>query len=112
MGVKSEIYNGVCVLSVQNDLAADDAAGLRKTVEQQIDVHHVVNYVVDLEQCSFVDSEGLEALLWLKDESEKLFGMMKLAKLDENVKKILEITRLSHRFDTHGELAEALKTMR
>ena len=36
----------------------------------------------------------------------------KLVTLDENCRKILEITRLEHRFECHGELAAALKTMR
>jgi hypothetical protein len=32
--------------------------------------------------------------------------------LDENCKKILEITRLEHRFESHPDLPSALKTMR
>jgi hypothetical protein len=41
-----------------------------------------------------------------------MFGQVKLANLDENLRKILEITRLEHRFETHAGLAMALKTMR
>ena len=48
----------------------------------------------------------------MKRRCEDLFGQIKLANLDENCRKILEITRLEHRFECHGDLATALKTMR
>ena len=41
-----------------------------------------------------------------------LFGRMKLVNLDENCKKILEITRLDHHFECQADLPTALKTMR
>jgi hypothetical protein len=41
-----------------------------------------------------------------------LFGQFKLAAPDENVRKILEITRLANRFACHPDVAGALKTMR
>ena len=34
-----------------------------------------------------------------------------LAGLDENCRKILELTRLDHRFECHHQLASALKAM-
>jgi hypothetical protein len=37
---------------------------------------------------------------------------VKLANLDENLRKILEMTRLGQRFECHADLAMALKTMR
>ena len=48
----------------------------------------------------------------MKRRSEDLFGQIKLAHVDENCQKILEITRLAHRFETHADLPGALKTMR
>ena len=71
-----------------------------------------VDFVIDFEKVDFMDSEGLETLLWIKRKCEDRFGQIKLVKLDENCRKILEITRLEHRFECHAELAAALKTMR
>jgi anti-anti-sigma factor len=67
---------------------------------------------MDLEAVSFIDSEGLETLLWIKRRCEDLFGQVKLINVDENCRKILQITRLEHRYETHPDLAAALKTMR
>ncbi len=112
MPVKCEEYNKVCVMTLDGDLATDEVATTRATASNLIENRQIVQFVLDFEKCGFVDSEGLEALLWLKHECEHRFGQLKLAALDENVKKILEITRLEHRFECHPDLPSALKTMR
>ena len=90
----------------------ENAQAAKKALEEKIDLHHVVDYVVDFQKSPFIDSEGLEALLWMKRRCEDLFGQIKLVNLDEACTKILEITRLQHRFECHGDLPAALKTMR
>jgi anti-sigma B factor antagonist len=112
MGLKCEEYSQVCVLSVEGDFAGAEIGPARKAFEERIEQKQIVDFVVDLEKSGFVDSEGLELLLAMKRKSEELFGQFKLASLDENMKKILEITRLEQRFECHPDLASALKTMR
>jgi anti-anti-sigma factor len=112
MPVKFEEYNHICVLTPDADLTAGECEPLRKNVEQLIEKKQIVDFVVDCEKAGFIDSEGLETLLWLKRKAEDLFGQVKLAHLDENCRKILEITRLEHRFECHADLTGALKTMR
>lgn len=112
MPLKCDQYNQACVLSVNGDLAAENVESCRKAVEEHIDQRQIVDFVIDLEKCPFIDSEGLETLLWIKRRCEDLFGQAKLSGLDENCRKILEITRLGRRFECHEDLAEALKTMR
>jgi anti-anti-sigma factor len=110
--MKFEEYTNHCVISLNGDLTAMEAESLRKGVEETIDRKQIVDFVVDCEKAGFIDSEGLETLLWMKRKCENLFGQVKLAGLDENCRKILEITRLDSRFECHGDLPGALKTMR
>ena len=112
MAVKTEEYGQVCVMTFDGDLAGAESAAARKAVEDLFAKKNVVDYVVDLEKAGFVDSEGLETLLWMKGRCEEMFGQVKLANLDDNCRKILEITRLQHRFECCPDLASALKTMR
>ena len=112
MAVKCEDYGNVCVISVGGDLAGEISGELKRAIDARVDQHRIVDFVVDFEKAGFIDSEGLESLLWIKRRSEDLFGQVKLANLDDNCRKILEITRLEHRFECHGDLAGALKTMR
>ena len=111
MAIKCEDYNNVCVMALDGDLAGDAVAVVRKLADERIDQKQIVDFVLDFEKAGFFDSEGLETLLWLKRRSEELFGQMKLVHLDENCMKILEITRLEHRFECHPDLPSALKTM-
>ena len=112
MPIKCEEYNQVCVMAVDGDFTAEVSLAARKMLMESIDQRQIVDVVIDLEKSGFIDSEGLETLLWMKSRCEELFGQFKVANLDENVRKILEMTRLEHRFETHAELAAALKTMR
>ncbi len=112
MSIKCEDYNNVCVMTLDADLCGEANEAVRKLAEERVDQKQIVDFVIDFEKAGFFDSEGLETLLWLKRRSEDLFGQLKLVNLDENCKKILEITRLEHRFECHPDLPAALKTMR
>jgi len=112
MPVKCDEYNQTCVFTVTGDLVGDDVKALSKHAEQTFEQRRIVDFIIDLEKSSFIDSEGLETLLWLRRTSESHHGQVKLAAPDENVKKILEITRLAHRFETHPDVTAALRTIR
>jgi anti-anti-sigma factor len=112
MPIRCDEYNQVCVITVEGDLAGDAPPQLRHQAEQRIESKQIVDFIVDLEKCEFMDSEGLETLLWLKRKCDDLFGQVKLAAPTDNCRKILEITRLEHRFESQRDLAAALKMMR
>src|SRR5260370_27344455 len=98
MAIKCDEYNQVCVIAVEGDFSNDACGALRRSAEERIEQRHIVDFVIDMGKAPFVDSEGLETLLWLKQKCEGLAGQVKLVKLDENCSRILEITRLEHRF--------------
>jgi anti-anti-sigma factor len=112
MPVKCEEYDRVCVMSLDGDFAGEEIAPVKAKFEERLESRQILDFVVDFEKAAFIDSEGLELLLHMKRRCEEMFGQVKLANLDENLRKILEITRLEHRFECHADLAMALKTMR
>lgn len=112
MPIQSQDYEKVCVLVPPGDLAGGEPAQLRDAVAKSIAERQVIDFIVDLKQATFIDSAGLETLLWIKRRTDDMFGQVKLINVDPNVRKILEITRLGPRFETHHDLATALKLMR
>lgn len=72
--------------------------------------HKKLGIVLDMSKVGFIDSQALEELLWLRDCCRENGRELKLAGLDENCAKILEITRLEEKFDRYAELAEAVKS--
>ena len=65
--------------------------------------------MIDFEGSRFISSEGLEALLAVRRRCEERRGQVRLAGLDDNCRKILQITRLDHRFECHPDVTTALK---
>jgi anti-anti-sigma factor len=112
MPIKSDEYDGVCVIGVEGDLSGPAAAALHGLAEETAVAGRSNRFVVDLEKTPFVDSEGLEALLLLKKRSESEHGSVKLAGVGAHCRKVLEITRLAPRFECHPDLPSALKAMR
>ena len=117
MAITCEEYGNVCVLAVDGDLSGEAAAAFRRAAETRIvaagaRAGGAIEAVVDLEKTGFIDSQGLEALLWLKRRCEDRSGRAMLAAPDDRCRKILEITRLAHRLECHDDLPSALKAMR
>jgi len=100
------------VISIEGDLNEEAADELRKIVSERMAQRAVARFVIDLEKCPFIDSQGLEALLRVKSLCEESLGSLRLAAPDDNIRKILEITRLEARLETHADLPSALKNLR
>jgi anti-anti-sigma factor len=110
--IQCDEYDRVAVLSVEGDFDGEQLGAAREAVRAMLDDRQVIDFVADLSRCPFVSSEGLELLLWLKRRAEEMLGRVKLAACDENVMKILEMTRLRSRFECIPSVEAAVRQMR
>ena len=108
MPVQCDEYNGVSVITVQGDLLVEQASAIRDALATRATCSNVV---IDLDACRFLASSGLEALLDTLNTCESRGGRLMVSGLDPNCRKILELTRLEHRFECHAQLASALKRL-
>ena len=109
MKVRTQDYNDVTVVELQGELDGDFIELFQNTITDIIATHKT-GIVLDMSDVGFVDSQGLEQLLWAKDYCSENNCQLRLAGLDENCAKILEITRLENEFDHYAELSEAVKS--
>ncbi len=109
MKLKVQDYNDVTVVEVHGDLDIDVVEMFQDAI---IDVvaKDRVGVVLDMSGVGFIDSKGLEQLLWARDYCNENTRELRLAGLDENCLRILEITRLSDEFAHYAELSEAVKS--
>lgn len=112
MPVQCDEYDGVAVLTVEGDFDTEQVAAAREKVRSMLDEKQVVDLVADLSRCPFVSSEALEFLLWMKRRAEEMLGRVKLAGCDDNVLKIMEMTRLRSRFECIAGVEAAVRQMR
>jgi anti-anti-sigma factor len=109
MRIKTQDYNNVTVVELQGDLDGDFVEMFQNTITDIIAAHKA-GIVLDVSGVGFIDSQGLEKLLWSRDYCSENKAEIRLAGLDENCAKILEITRLENEFDRYAELTEAVKS--
>jgi anti-anti-sigma factor len=109
MGINVQNYNRVAVIELQGEIDGEFAGALKDSVTHTV-AERGTGIVLNLNDVSFIDGQGLELLLWVRDYCRRHKIQLRLAGLDENCEKILEITRLAHEFDRHTELAEAVKS--
>ena len=109
MKVGTQDYNKVTVVELQGELDSEFAELFAGTITD-IMAAQQVGIVLDMSEISFIDSAGLEQLLWARDYCNENNCQLRLAGLDENCSKILEVTRLENEFDRYTELAQAVKS--
>lgn len=112
MPLHTQDYEKVCVIGIQGDFMAEDSAQAMNAVNEGIGKRQIVDFVLDFQSCTMIDSQGLETMLSIKRKCEEMFGRVKLINLDDHCRKILEITRIEQRFECCRDLPTALKTMR
>ena len=101
----------VSVFSISGNLTADHVDGFREEAESCIR-QSVRDFVIDVTAMPFIDSKGLEVLLWLQDRCADQLGQVRLAGTGQDVETILVATRLASRFDRHESVDAALKSLR
>jgi len=109
MKFKIQDYNDVTVVELHGDLDADVVELFENTITDIVTERRTC-VVIDMSGVGFIDSEGLEKLLWTRDYCNENTRELRLAGLDENCARILEITRLANEFDHYAELAEAVRS--
>jgi len=109
MRIKTQEYNDVTVVELHGELDGDFTELFQNTITETVS-RSKSGIVLDMSGVGFIDSQGLEQLLWSRDYCNENKRELRLAGLDENCAKILEITRLEDEFDRYAELAEAVKS--
>ena len=111
MRIKYEDHDKISIVSIEGDMTHDHIDSLRRTVSERMQ-RGTRDFVLQVEGMTFIDSAGLEALLWLQEAAAEHLGQIRLVAPDESIRKILEITRLQHQFDTHREVTDAIRSLR
>ena len=111
MNVTAESYGHAVMLILKGELGSDSVAAFLQAVDHQLRDEAVIDIVLNMEEVPFIDSVALESLLELQDKLAERFGQVKLAKIDENIRKILEITRLDSSFEIFTDISDAVKVV-
>lgn len=109
MKIEKQDYNDVTVISLQGEFDVDSTELLQRMVTEVISTRKN-GVVIDFGNVEFIDSAGLEQLLWTRDYCDENMSQLRIAGLNENCREILYITRLDGEFDCYSELSDAVKS--
>lgn len=111
MKISHEDYDQLTVMTLKGDLAGEESDRFRRAALERID-QHIRDFVLDMQTLDFVDSKGLESLIWLQDQCAERLGQVRLAACLPHVEQIFELTRLAGRLDCHGDVDAAIRSLR
>ncbi len=111
MKMMFEDYDQLTVMTLQGDLTADDIGTFREIAEERLE-QQIRDFVLDVAEVEFIDSQGLETLLWLQETCAEQLGQIRLAGATENACTILKLTRLASHLDCHEDIDSAIKSLR
>ena len=111
MKLSYEDHDTITVLKISGDLTADQVDPFRRSCQERFEAG-IRDVVLNMGHLTFIDSAGLEALLWVIDEAAERSGQLRLVRPDPTVNKILQISRLDRRFNIHDTIESAAKSLR
>lgn len=110
MKIAHEDREQLSVMSLKGDLVGEEANRFRRATIERMDAE-ARDFVIDLGAMDAIDSQGLEALLWLQDRCAERLGQVRLAACRAHVLTILEMTRLAGRLETHDDTDAAIRSL-
>lgn len=111
MKMTCEDYDQLSVVTIQGDLSGDHVEPFRMLMDQKM-ASDIRDFVLDVQTMEFIDSYGLESLLWLQEKTGDKLGQVRLVGTTDNVLTILGLTRLASRLDRHATVELAVKSLR
>lgn len=111
MKISFQDHGHVSVLTLSAEFTHEDTERFTRLVSERM-AAGAKDIVLDCEHLEFIDSEGLECWLRARDRVAERHGQLRLVRLDDNVAKILEITRLDRSFQSHDTLENAVRSLR
>jgi anti-sigma B factor antagonist len=111
MKLKDEKYERIAVITISGELTADELEPFRRLIDKRL-ADDTRDFVLDVGEMGFVDSKGLETLLWLQEQAGERLGQVRLARPTDIVRTILHVTRLEHHLDAHDDVEGAMKSLR
>jgi anti-sigma B factor antagonist len=107
LGVR--VVDGVAIVDCRGRLLfGDEASALRDTVKNLL--AESKNIVINLGETTYIDSGGLGTLVGLFSSAQNSGGSVKLARLQQRVVDLLQVTKLLTVFDVYDEEEDAVKS--
>jgi anti-sigma B factor antagonist len=108
MNISVQTINRYTVISLDGILDASSATDLKSRIDK---LEQEKFLVIDLDKVDFLDSSGLGALVGIARRLKTDDVVLKLAHLNERVRKVFEITQAFTLFDIYDDVMAAAESV-
>lgn len=109
MEIIEKTKGNVVVIKPEGRLDASTTTSVKNRIDAVID-DKVRYLVIDMGGISFIDSSGLGTLVASLRTINKAGGDMKISSLQDQVRSVIELTRLHHLFEIYDECELAVNS--
>jgi len=109
MEISARQHGAVTVLKPAGSLDSASAPGVASRVRGELE-RSLGRVIVDASALPFLDSVGLETLIDLADEFEKVGLTLKLCAANETIREVLDITGFGSRFEHFEDVSSAVRS--
>ncbi|MDH4248771.1 MAG: STAS domain-containing protein [Deltaproteobacteria bacterium] len=106
-----EITKGVCVVTIEGNIALDGVNEAKAYLKPHLDNPEVKGLVINFEKVNFIDSSGIGLIVSIFKTMQQKHGKFALSNLSKKNEEIFSITRLNKILDIFPSAAEAKKGM-
>ena len=111
MEISQEIVENVVVLTLSGNLLGEkDSIPIKEIVTNNIN-KGIINVIFDVEKLEYINSTGLSVLISTLTKVNKAEGKLSLVKVQDQLKTLLDITKLNSIFQQNDSIEEAIKTI-
>jgi len=100
--------NDIALCIIVGEININNSPELRKAFDELISADEK-KVVVDFSGVPYADSSGLATLIEMFQRLQKIDGHLKLSHLDQKVKNIFEITKLTKLFEIYDTKQQAIE---
>lgn len=111
MKLSFEDHDTISLVRMEGNFTSEHIDQFRRAVTDRIE-RGIRDFVLVVEGVEFIDSAGLEALLWLQDESATVLGQIRLVGCHADLQTIFEVVRLDQQFENCDSTTDAVKSLR
>jgi anti-anti-sigma factor len=109
MEIQEHNHGAVTVLAPRGPLVEADAQAFREQVER-VATRTLGRFVLDASGVPFADSKGLETLLDVTEQLGQSGQSLKICKVNDTLREVLELTGLAPQFEYFDDANDAVRS--
>ena len=110
-GVQTEKKGETSIIHLEGRFDASTSAHIHDKIMTEIEDEKCKNLVLNFEKINYISSAGLRVAIYASKEIKKASGNLLLCSLNDNIRKIFEISGLYKLFNVKKTLDDALASL-